>query len=433
MADVIIIGAGITGLSCAWRLKRMGIEPLVLEASQRPGGVIKSERVDGYLIERGPNSLLPASENFPLLDEAGLTGEIIEADPKSPRYVVIGGKLRKIPFGPLTPGGLLRAAVEPFVRSKSPKNESVHDFFARRFGRQAQDRLVAPFVTGIYAGDTTKLDMAATFPRFAELERKHGSLILGMMKSGKPKGSRRGHTCSFAGGMERLPQRLAADVDIVYDAADVRLEPGLQVKWTSGTLPAKAVIVTAPAYRAAGMIGNSIPGLATLLDKVDYAPMVTATTSVPDSAFPKPLDGFGFLIPRSEGFHLLGTLFSSALFPGRSPDGRQLLTSFVGGAHERDAIHWTDEQVMTVVRPELQRILGTSEAPLPVAVTRQPRAIPQYRIGHEDWTMALKNELKQWPGLFMAGNYMEGVAVAACMETGERVAREAAAFIGSRA
>src|SRR5262245_50642164 len=157
MSDVIIIGAGITGLSCAWRLKKLGIESSILESSNRAGGVIQSERSEGYLIEHGPNSLLPTSENFGLLDEAGLTHEILEGDRRAPRYICFKHELRKAPLGPMSVAGLARALGEPFVRSKSPENESIHDFFTRRVGSEAQERLVSPFVTGIYAGNTREL------------------------------------------------------------------------------------------------------------------------------------------------------------------------------------------------------------------------------------------------------------------------------------
>ena len=137
-------------------------------------------------------------------------------------------------------------------------------------------------------------------------------------------------------------------------------------------------------------------------------------------------------MPRSEKLHLLGTLFRSALFPARALKGRQLLTSFIRGAHEREAVNWTENRIWDVVRTELQSILGTSAPPEPIDITRHTHAIPQYKIGHEHWTAALKNELKLTPGLFLAGNYMDGVAVGSCIETGERIAREVAAFIGSK-
>jgi len=432
MSDVIIVGAGITGLSCAWRLKRLGIEPLILESSNRAGGVIQSERVGDYLIEHGPNTLLPTPESFAILDESGLTSEILEGNPRAPRYVYLNRKLRRAPFGPMSTGGLLRALEEPFIRSKSPKDESIHHFFVRRFGREAEARLVSPFVTGIYAGNTRELSMAATFPRLVEMERQYGSLVTAMVRSRKPKGTRRGHTCSFADGMEVLPRRLAADANISYDTKDLRISRQLEVTWHSGKSHPKAVIVTVPAHRAIAIFERELQNVARFLEQADYAPMVIATTSIADRDLPQPLRGFGFLVPRSEKLHLLGTLFSSALFPGRAPQGRQLLTSFIGGAFEREAIDWPEDRVWDVVRSELQTVLKTTSPPDPVRIVRHTRAIPQYRIGHEHWTDSLRNEMKCAPGLFLGGNYMDGVSVAACMETGERIASEVAAFLKRR-
>ncbi len=430
---VIVIGAGITGLSCAWRLKKLGIDALVLESSPRAGGVIQSERVGEYLIEHGPNSLLPLSENFGLLDETGLTEQLIEGDRRAPRYVCIGGSLRKVPLGPMTITGVVRATAEPFVRSQSAPDESIHDFFVRRFGKQTEQRLVSPFVTGIYAGNTRELSMSAAFPKLVELERQHGSLILGMLTSRKPKATRKGHTCSFAEGMETLPRRLAAECDIALNATSIVLEPDLTVRWNDQRARPKAVVITVPAPQAAELLRNRIPAAADLLNRMDYAPMVIATTSIADSAFKQPLRGFGFLVPRTEKLHLLGTLFSSALFPGRAPAGRQLLTSFIGGALERAAIDWPDDRVWEIVRSELQTVLKTSSTPEPMRIVRRPRALPQYKIGHGKLSESIKLEVRASPGVFLAGNYMDGIAVGACIETGERTAREVAAFVGSNA
>ena len=149
MPDVIIIGAGISGLSCAWRLKKLGVEAVILESTSRPGGVIRTENVEGYQIEWGPNSIQPAPAALRLIDEAGLWDDLLPPNPNIPRYVYLNGRLRKVPFGILSFGGISRILSEPFIRSKSPKDESVRDFFVRRFGRQAHDRLVGPMLIGI--------------------------------------------------------------------------------------------------------------------------------------------------------------------------------------------------------------------------------------------------------------------------------------------
>src|SRR5207248_2057990 len=172
MPDVVVIGAGISGLSCAWSLKKLGIDAVVLEAGSRPGGVIRTERINGYQIESGPNSIQSAPAALRLVDEIGLWDELLAPAPNAPRFVYWDRKLRKFPFGPLTTSGILRLMREPFVRSKSSQDESVRDFFRRRLGPQAHDRLVAPALTGIYAGDTSKLSMAAVFPKIITMERE---------------------------------------------------------------------------------------------------------------------------------------------------------------------------------------------------------------------------------------------------------------------
>jgi oxygen-dependent protoporphyrinogen oxidase len=429
MPDVIVIGAGITGLSCAWRLKRLGVDTMVLESSRRPGGVIESECVGGYLVERGPNTLLPAAANFPLLDEAGLASQIVEADRKAPRFICIDGALRKAPFGVMRAGGLLRTLAEPFIRSHSPEDESIRDFFVRRLGREAEERLVSPFVTGIWAGNTRTLSASATFPTLVEMERKHGSLLIGMMKARKPKQARRGRTSSFAAGMETLPRTLAADCSITYDTQNVGADENLRVTWTGGETQAKAIVITTPSNAAAKIIEGFLPRASDVLRNIQYAPMVVAAAAVPVPAFPKALEGFGFLVPRSEKIHILGTLFNSALFPGRAPAGQHLLTSFVGGALEPEALDWPENRIWDVVRTELRNILKLSQLPEPVKLVHRARAIPQYRIGHERAIAKLQNEIASVRGLFLAGNYIGGVSLAACIDNGERIAQEVAAFV----
>jgi oxygen-dependent protoporphyrinogen oxidase len=431
MPEVIIIGAGISGLSCAWTLKKLGIAAIVLEESSCPGGVIQTERVGEYQIERGPNSIQSAPSALRLVEEAGLWDELLPPPPNAPRFIYHGGKLRKFPFGPFSASGILRLLREPLVRSKSGRDESVRDFFIRRLGQEAHDRVVAPALTGIYAGNTANLSMAAVFPKIVEMERQHGSLAGAFLKSlmkrnksapaatAKPKP--RGGIFSFPEGNARLPRRIAEQLEIRYKT------PGNRV----GDAP--VTVIATPAHRASDLLLATHPSLAGLLKQVTYAPMVIAAVSLPDFSLNAPLSGFGFLVPRNEGLHVLGALFSSALFPDRAPKGQELLTCFLGGMFEPEAIDWPDDRIWEVVCPELKGALQSSELPKPVTLFRQPHAIPQYNIGHERWVQALKDELKQFPGLFIASNYLEGPSVPACIEQGDRTAHAIAEYLGRKA
>ena len=428
MSDVIVIGAGISGLSCAWTLKKLGIEAQVVEATSRPGGVIRSERLRGYLIESGPNSFQASSSLFDLVDELELSEDLLAADPHAPRFVYLNRRLRKFPFGPLTIGGMLRVLAEPLIGSKSPKDESVRQFFSRRFGRQVHDNLVAPLLTGMYAADTGRLSMAAVFPRMIEMERQHGSLAGAMFRSftrrrpstaSSSQPRPRGTVFSFDKGMETLPQRMASRLSIEYGTGDAR--PG----------QARATVLAVPAYSAAEILQRDYPAVSAMLEKIQYSPMLIAATAVPEHSFKQPLRGFGFLAPRNQGVHLLGTLFSSALFTGRAPQGQVLLTSFLGGAFEPDAVQWPDERVWETVCGELKQVLNTADQPVPVVLYRHQHAIPQYNIGHERWVEQLGNELKNCPGLFITANYVQGVSVPACIEHGARTAQAVAEYLRS--
>ena len=434
--QVIVIGAGITGLTCARTLHKLGLETLILESGTHVGGVIRTEKRDGYLLEWGPNSLLPTPHTFQLIDEIGLGSDLQQADPKAPRFVCVNGELRRVPFGALTAQGIARALAEPFVRSKATEDESVAHFFRRRLGPQVLDRLIGPLVTGIYAGDSEKLSVAATFPKLVEIERDHGSLIVGMIRTPRKKGTpqsngsaqspgnpRRSSISSFPDGMETLPKRLAEGLNIQLGSTGVRI---------GKTVQAPATIITTPAYNAAEIVENFNEDLASLLRQVTYAPIVLAATSLADDTLQIPVRGFGFLVPRSERLNVLGTIFNSSLFLDRAPKGYQLLTSFVGGALNPEAYDWPDGRVWDVVCSELKRVLKLQLQPSPVALLRHRRAIPQYGLNHLKWRRALNTELKRSPGLFITGNYLEGVSVPACMEQADKMAHTVAEYIRGR-
>jgi protoporphyrinogen/coproporphyrinogen III oxidase len=430
--DVVVVGAGITGLTCAYRLRKLGMEPLVLESSGRVGGVIQTQNINGHLVEWGPSSLLPTAHTYGILEELGLIPDLVHADPKAPRYIVIGGRLRQIPLGPLSVKGIFRGLTEPLVRTKSSGDESVASFFRRRFGTEVQERIVAPFVTGIFAGDTEKLSVGAVFPRILEIEQEFGSVILGMLR-GKPKsgngtgGSAKPHKSvisSFSKGLETLPARIAEGLNINTRCSGIRI--GTDIR-------AKATVLAVPAYQAAEILNELHPELADTLRAIEYAPIVVAATSLKVSSLSAPLRGFGFLAPRSEGLTILGTVFNSLLFLDRAPDDRILLTSFLGGASRPEIFDWPEERIWNTVCGELKRILKTSLQPEPVGLHRHRRAIPQYNIGQKQRVEAIASELKRVPGLFISGNFLHGVSLPACMEHGDNTAKAVAEFLGKSA
>ncbi|HET9132569.1 MAG TPA: protoporphyrinogen oxidase, partial [Terriglobia bacterium] len=393
--DVVVIGAGITGLTCAYRLQKLGFDVLVLESSDRVGGVIRSETINGHLVEWGAGSLLPTEHTIGFLDELGLLDDLIEANPKSPRYVVVNGQMKAVPFGPLSIGGLFRAISEPFIRSKSGANgnqdESVASFFRRRFGPEANDRLAAPLVAGIYAGDPDKLSMGATFPRMLEVERKYGSLMTGMLRKTKvtikgPSANsprrRTGRISSFTKGMETLPRRIAEGLTVRFNTSGVRIGTDVHPK---------ATVVAIPAYQAATIFEETNPEISSALSSIEYAPIVVAATSLPVEGLTESHKGFGFLVARGEQLNILGTVFNSSLFADRAPHNRLLLTTFLGGATKPEAFDWPDQRVWEVVCSELKLVLKSSVAPEPVALFRHRRAIPQYTIGHRARTEGLRN------------------------------------------
>ena len=428
MADVIVVGAGVSGLACARGVRQAGLDPLVLEADARPGGVVSSERVDGYLLESGPNTILPTPESMAMIAAAGVSDQMITAPPGAPRFVYAGGRLRRVPWV-LSPSGTLRALAEPFIRRRrEPGDESLAAFFERRFGREAHARLAAPFVTGIYAGDTRELGIQGVFPRLARMEADFGSVVAGMVR-GRGKRERR-RLASFRDGMGTLVRGLARGLDIRFDTAARTLAPGWRLEAGAETFEAAAVVLATPAPAAARLLRTVDSDLAGHLGAVCYAPIVVASLGVAADEFPKPLEGFGFLVPREAGLKVLGTLFNSALFPGRAPAGQALLTSFLGGRLSPEAVDEPDDRLWAAVRSDVERVLGLGAgAGRGIRLTRYRRAIPQYRVGHTVWRSRLRADLAGMNGLFLTGNYLDGVSVPAAMEHGARTAEAVIQYI----
>jgi oxygen-dependent protoporphyrinogen oxidase len=452
---IVVIGGGISGLACAWRLTRLGLPVLLVEQEARPGGVIRTARIDGVLFEAGPQSFLLTAPLFELLRELGMEEELLRADRRAPRYVFLGGKLNRVPMAP--PGMFFtslfsgatkwRLLTEPFRHSTPPEaDESIAAFIRRKFGADLLDHLVAPMVSGIYAGDPELLSLRGAFPMLHEWEKQHGSVLRGMIKSlsnGKskkrPPAAARGLVTLRDGNASlpaRLAERLGSAVALGSRISAVRRGtpggPPFEVQCeTAGqqeTIPAAAVVVAAPANVAATLLAPLVP-VAAELARISYAPVAVVAGSYSTEHFQRPLDGFGFLVPRSERLRILGTVWNSSLFPGRAPEGQTSLTSFVGGMTDPSAGSLPDDALFQTVESELRRILGVFGAPRARFAQRWTQAIPQYNLGHAELVRDVRSALAAVPGLFLTGSYLEGPAVGACVAAANAAAEQAAGFL----
>ena len=452
--DVIVIGAGISGLVCAYRLKTLGVDVALLEKSARVGGVIQTERVGGFLIERGPNSSQGTEELIALVEELGITDELVEGDPKAPAYVYFNGRLHAVPSGAgafiksklLSFAGKLRIFKEPFVPARrSEAEESVASFARRRIGREAAELLVAPFVSGIYAGDAEQLSVQAAFPKLANLETGYGGLFRGTFaKAREARRARksasavldkaaptRRRLCSFKDGMAFLPATLASKIgeDLLTGCEELRIaDCGLRIEYeragNHNQLTFERVIIATPANTASSLVDSLSAELSRLLAEIQYPPLAIVSLAYDQSTVRTRLDGFGFLAPPSQRLHILGCVWNSSLFSDRAPQGQALITAFVGGALNPDAARAADSELVAITHRELQKVLGISSDPQVVAITRYERSIPQYNLGHFARVQRIENLLRELPGLRLIGNYLHGVSTGDCIKEADRVARE---------
>jgi oxygen-dependent protoporphyrinogen oxidase len=444
--QVIVIGGGISGLACAYRLKQLGLPVILLEASARVGGLVGSVRKDGFLFESGPQSFQGTEPLTELIRQVGIEGELQRADPRAPRFVYLRGRLQKVPMTPqaLMASSLLglksraRLASEPFKRTKPPtKEESVADFVRRKFGHEILEYLVAPFVSGVYAGDPEKLSLKAAFPSLEEWEREYGSVLRGAIQSRPLKEKRSGppSLCSFKDGVgsladaiaEKLLEGMREGVRVGAKVASVARSANYQVCVEYGgrneMLEATAVVVATPAYTAAHIAAPISSPLVHMLSGVAYAPVAVVACGYYERQIAAALDGFGFLVPRSEKVRTLGTVWNSSLFPGRAPARSVAITSFIGGATDPNIMDRSEDEIAAIVQDENARILQISGVPVASAVWKYPKALPQYNLGHGHVVEAIRDGERANPGLFFCGNYLEGPALGKCVETANQTAQ----------
>jgi len=459
---VVVIGAGISGLACAYRLRQLGVRCVVLEAQERAGGLITTIRRDGFLFEAGPQCPRFPPLVWRLVRELNLETEFIAGDAGAKRYILRDGRLHLAPF---SPAGLLgtrlvglrsklRILTEVFGSSQPPlREESLADFVQRKFGAEVLDYLVDPLISTIFFGDAHKMGMTSAFPALVEWERNQGSLVRGAIRARKSKGrvlkedssaqqavTNRKHDTlrvtdalpalgSFRSGMAALPERLAEELheEIRYSATIAYAEEmrngngatkaGWQIGLANGEkMKTEHLILAVPAYIGAQLLASAVPQLAGHLKAIEYAPVCAVGSAYDRSQIANALDGFGYMIPRREGLETICTFWNSSLFPGRAPEGKVLMTSFAGRGTSNNGVAMGEEEFTQFVEAENATALGIKGPPLDRMVWEDPRALPQYNVGHAQRVAEIQNILRTRPNLRVVGNFLKGRSIGDCVQ-----------------
>jgi oxygen-dependent protoporphyrinogen oxidase len=449
LKSVAIIGAGITGLTAAFYLKRKGIPAAVYEASGRVGGVIQSMRQNGFLAEFGPNTLLETSSKIgQLVRDAGLTERRLDPDPTAEaRYVVRYKRPIAMPGSPLgffttdlfSAKAKLAVLREPFVPARRDgKEESIAEFVVRRLGQEFLDHAIDALVAGIYAGDPYKLSVEHAFPKLGQLEAKYGSLIKGQILGARERKKRgdvakdRAPKFSFDEGLQVLPDTLHKQLgDAVHLNASVtrltQTPDGWMLELREGNRETRvehsAVLYAGTAFRLADLQLETNQAIDLRpLSEIRYPPVASVVLGFRREDVTHPCAGFGMLIPKVEGFKILGTIFSSALFPNRTPSKHLTLTSYIGGERYPELASLPPEQLVSIVWDDLRVLLGVKGKPVFQNTVVYPRAIPQYNVGFGRYRDLMTQAEAKAPGLFLAGHYRDGVSLSDSIVSGCNVA-----------
>ena len=451
--DVAIVGGGIAGLSAAYDLQARGLSVRVLEASARVGGVIATERFDGWVIDGGPDSLLvqkPAAVT--LCRELGIADRLLSTLTPRTAFVLRDGRLHAIAEGsflgfPITFGALARSrlfslagkarmAGEVIVpRRTVDEDESIGAFVSRRFGREAVDYLADPLLAGIHAGDVDRLSIRALFPRLVDAERRSGSVIRAL-RALHVRPSPQGAFVSLPGGtgelVDSLSNALKPDT-VVTNARVTNLRRGLDyaIDSTAGNVQARCVVLAVPAYVTGTLTRPIDPALADLCDAIPYASTATVAFGHRRDQVAHPLRGTGFVVPRTEGLALLAGTWVSSKWPGRAPEGHVLLRGFLGGGRDPRRLDASDAELIDTARRELSDLLGISGSPLFSRVYRWTRQSPQYEVGHLHRVVSIDRRLNALPGLFVTGSGFKAVGIPDCISDGRATAARAADYVAS--
>ncbi len=458
MRSVAIIGAGITGLTTAFYLKRKGVPVTVYEASGRVGGAIQSIRAEGYLAEFGPNTILETSPKVAqLVVDVGLASRRLDPDPKAgARYVV--RYQRPIPMRAslwgffttqlFTTRAKLAVLREPFVPPRRDgKEESVAEFVLRRLGQEFLDHAIDALVAGVYAGDPYKLSVPQAFPKLGQLEARYGSLIKGQIFGARER-KRRGEIAkdrapkfSFDEGLQVLPEtlreRLGEAVRLNNTVTRLTQTPeGWTLDVRGRGKPSRAehsaVIYAGTAFKLAELeVQTLMPLHLATFAEIRYPPVASVVLGFRREDVGHPCEGFGMLIPKVEGFKILGTIFSSSLFPNRAPAGHLTLTSYVGGERHPELASLPPEKLFALTCEDLRVLLGVRGKPTFQHSVFYPRAIPQYNLGYGRYRELMADIEQKAPGLFFAGHYRDGISLSDTIVSACNVADRVGDFLAA--
>lgn len=457
--DVVIVGGGISGLATAFRLQRAGVDVLLLENAPHVGGAIQTERAEGFIVDYGPNSALDTSPKIrDFLEQVGLMERRVDANPAARRrYVVRDGALVPLPMSPpqflatrlFSWRAKLRLLREPFILpAPDDREETIAEFVRRRLGGEFLDYAINPFIAGVYAGDPERLSVRSAVAKIYALEKNYGSLIKGAIKGAKER-KKRGHVdktraglFSFRDGMAELPAALEKHLaGRVHTATTLEHwapeEDGTGYRLTTvggagnRQIRTRALVFTTPAWVTADYVEARDATLAAALRDIIYPPVAVVFLGFKRVVPSRPLDGFGFLVPKVENRRILGTIWSSTIFPGHAPEGGLALTTFVGGMRQPELAHRDDAELVHLVLDDLRALMGLDGQPDLLRIRRWPRAIPQYELGHAAQVAKMEAFEARHPGVFISGNYRGGISVGDCILNSEAVAERVVAAVGA--
>ncbi|MEY4393231.1 MAG: hypothetical protein RL595_480 [Planctomycetota bacterium] len=450
MPKILIVGGGISGLSIAFRVRQYLTDTSVtiLESGKDLGGKIATRKEEGFIYETGPNGFLDNNPStLQLVRDLGLDSELVEASESASknRFLFLNGKLQLLPGSPweLIKTGILSWKAkfcllwERFCSAKPPiQDESIDEFARRRVGQEIAEKLVDPFVTGIFAGDSRLISLRAGFPRIHTMEVNHGSISAGLKanriarKAEGKSGRASGRLWSLRNGLGEIITALANKIgpeSIIHSAATSVAYSNQTRQWittdeTGQEHQSDILILTCPAFIQAKLLENLSPPIATNLKTIPYNQVAVAIMGFRSGDIPIPLDGFGFLIPSKENRSILGAQWCSSIYRGRAPAGMVLLRVILGGPKRPELVDMDDDSLSSLAYRELQTIMNVQAPPLFCRIVRWKNAIPQYNLGHLDKVGLIEKELNNHPGLYLGGNALKGVAINDCVENAESMA-----------